>query len=107
MDPRPEWGKHVTTQYYLCRPLLILNITGEIASAIAMFLLVRQWTSGNPRPKILFWPQTRPARSAILGLIAALFFWFDPALIWNAHCWPQWDSWVFPFLPLGARHRFR
>jgi len=30
-------------------------------------------------------------------LIAALFFWFNIALIWNAHCWPQWDSWVLPF----------
>ena len=36
-------------------------------------------------------------RATLTGIIAALFFWFDPALIWNAHCWPQWDSWVLPF----------
>jgi hypothetical protein len=97
MDPRPEWGKVSSSAYYLCRPLLILNTIGEIFSAVAMFLLVRQWTSGQPKPKILSWPQARPARSAILGLVAALFFWLNPAVIWNAHCWPQWDSWVFPF----------
>jgi hypothetical protein len=85
-------------QYKLCRPLLILNSVGEIISAIAMFLLVRQWTSGQSKPGIFCWPQQRPMRSAILGLIAALFFWFNIALIWNAHCWPQWDSWVLPFV---------
>jgi hypothetical protein len=76
--------------YELCKPLLMVNMTGEILSAIAMFFLVRRYTSGTP-------PDVRPTRGIILGLISALFFWFNPALIWNAHCWPQWDSWVLPF----------
>jgi hypothetical protein len=77
-------------QYELCQPLLMVNTTGEILSAIAMFFLVRRYTSG-------IGPTYRPNRGTALGFIAALFFWFNPALIWNAHCWPQWDSQVLPF----------
>lgn len=80
-------------QYELVRPLLMVNTVGEIASAIAIFFLVRRWTS--LRTPI---PRGNESRSAILGLVAALFFWFNLALIWNAHAWPQWDSWVLPFL---------
>ena len=79
--------RHLTRQ--LCAPLLRLNLTGEALSAAAMFLLVRRFTSVGG---------TRPARGAVLGLISASVFWLDPALIWNAHCWPQWDSWLLPFL---------
>jgi hypothetical protein len=76
--------------YELCKPLLMLNVTGELLSAIALFFLARRYTSGVGS-------HFRPMRGAMLGLVAALFFWFDPALISNAHCWPQWDSWVLPF----------
>jgi hypothetical protein len=107
----PYWGRSfyqearsLNKTYALCRPLLILNTVGEILAAVAMFLLVRRWTSR--RQRILVDPQnqiyreipTRPVLGAVLGLVATLFFWFDPELIWNAHCWPQWDSWVLPFL---------
>ncbi len=30
------------------------------------------------------------------GLMAAIFIWFDPALIVDGHVWPQWDGWVLP-----------
>ena len=108
------WAKH--RQYELCRPMLCINTTGEILSAIAMFMLVRRWTRGSAKRKAqsaeriqgvsasslctlrsALCASYRSARPEILGLIAALFFWFNPALIWNAHCWPQWDSWVLPF----------
>jgi hypothetical protein len=72
----------------LCRPLMMLNATGEGIAAGAMFVLVfRYSTRGRPGRK-----------RVLLGLLAALLFWFNPAVICNAHCWPQWDSWVFPFL---------
>jgi hypothetical protein len=108
-------------QYDLCRPLLNLNAFGEILSALGIFFLVRFWTSENLRKgkrstfnaqlptssetlsllgrwtlEVERWAFA-PSRPIILGLIAALFFWFNPALIWNAHCWPQWDSWLLPF----------
>ncbi len=74
--------------YELCRPLLMVNLTGEALSALAMFLLVRRYTSDRG---------TRPARGNVLGLLSASLFWLDPALLSNAHAWPQWDSWVLPF----------
>jgi hypothetical protein len=91
-SPTPFYyrARSLHRQYELCEPMLMVNLTGEILSAVAMFLLVRRYTAGKA-------PRYRPMRGAILGLIAALFFWFNPALIWNAHCWPQWDSWVLPF----------
>jgi hypothetical protein len=30
-----------------------------------------------------------------------MFLWFNPAVIWDAYAWPQWDVWIFPFM-LGA-----
>jgi len=36
-------------------------------------------------------------RSAMLGLAGGLIFWFNPAVIWDDHCWPQWDVWIVPF----------
>ncbi len=83
---KADW--HIT--YRLCKPMLMVNLTGEILSAVAMFFLVRRYTSGLP-------PDYHPVRGVVLGLVSALLFWFNPALIWNAHCWPQWDSWVLPF----------
>ena len=96
-DPSLQWRREfysvatrINRQYELCRPMLLINITGEILSAVAMFFLVRRYTAGEP-------PVVGSLRGTVLGLIAALVFWFNPALIWNAHCWPQWDSWVLPF----------
>jgi hypothetical protein len=34
-------------------------------------------------------------------MIGALLLWINPALLWNGHCWPQWDVWMVPFF-LGA-----
>ena len=83
-------ARNLHREYELCRPMMMVNLTGEILSSVALFFLVRRYTGGLA-------PYYRPMRGAVLGLIAALFFWFNPALIWNAHCWPQWDSWVLPF----------
>jgi hypothetical protein len=87
------------TVYDLMRPLLIINTIGEIISAIAVFFLVRRWTSGRGDRRSDLTDSTGKSgpKPAILGLIAVLFFWFNLALIWNAHAWPQWDSWVLPF----------
>jgi hypothetical protein len=82
------YAQQLGLTYELCRPLLWLNLTGETLSAVALFLLVCRYASHAG---------TRPVRGNALGLVAATFFWFDPALLSNAHVWPQWDSWVFPF----------
>jgi hypothetical protein len=77
-------------------PLLRFNQALELASAVAMFLLVRYWVDrhrwAGAAPK---WRWSR--RAVLLGLLAAVLFWFNPALILDAHGWPQWDSWLLPF----------
>ena len=100
----PEWrtpfytrARALRWQYDLCRPLLDVNLTGEGLSAVALFLLVRRFTSGGGAAGPVYSAGPRRARGAMLGTVAATFFWLNPALIWNAHCWPQWDSWVLPF----------
>ncbi len=132
-------ARSLKKQYQLCAPMLRVNLTGEAASALALFLLVRRYTGGRNGPPlstplrdclrggivgvtllglcmialrqfelplmfgwqlpglVWLWVVLPSRRSTLMGLVAALFFWFNPALIWNAHCWPQWDSWVLPF----------
>jgi len=69
-------------------PLLHLNSAFELIAALATFFLVTLWvrraTAGRAPPGA--WPWVR-------GFVAALLVWFNPALIWVAHCWPQWDAW--------------
>jgi hypothetical protein len=88
--PQPfyERAQQLNRQDELCRPLLILNGCGEFAAAIAMFMLVRHWTGRRHRP----------ATAAVLGLICAIFLWFNAEVIWNAHCWPQSDCLLLPFM---------
>ena len=83
------WARRAGDPYALCRPLLLFNLAGEGLAAVALFLLVRRYASDGG---------TRPVRGTVLASAAASLFWLDPALITNAHCWPQWDSWVLPFL---------
>ncbi len=90
----PDWprefydqARDLHRQNELCRPLLIFNGCGEFAAAIAMFFLVRHWTR----------TRHRPATAVVLGLISAIFLWFNAELIWNAHCWPQSDCILLPF----------
>ena len=37
-----------------------------------------------------------PSRAWILGLIAALLIWFNPAILYDAHVYPQWEVWLLP-----------
>jgi len=81
--------------YAFNKPLLRLNNAFELIASAAVFFLVALWTrrvigdrappGGDRAP-----PSNRPW---ILGGLAALLVWFNPALIWVAHCWPQWDAW--------------
>lgn len=79
--------------YEFTAPLLRFNSVMEIVSCLLMFFLVRFWLR----------PSADPAgrKPVILATLAALLMWFDPALLLNAHVWPQWDVWLLPFY-LGA-----
>lgn len=73
--------------YEFNAPLLRLNSVFELISALAVFFLVVLWSrraTGDRAP---------PRSHQVRGAIAALLVWFNPALIWVAHCWPQWDAW--------------
>ena len=37
-----------------------------------------------------------PPRGWVLGIIAALLIWFDPAMLYDAHVYPQWEVWLLP-----------
>ncbi len=86
-----RWRPEFTT------PLLRFNTACELACAVAVFLIVRLWVRRDQISQ--GWPHGRPFwRSAwFVGLLAAILFWFNPAIIWDAHAWPQWDVWCLPF----------
>ncbi len=93
-------------------PLLWLNTFAIAATAVAVFFLVRLWRrrwveTGRPATALPLPPgPARPPPKPIplpahvgcaAGMFAAILVWFNPALIWETHCWPQWDVWPLPF----------
>ena len=85
--------------YAYTAPLLWLNTCCEALAALGAFLLVRHWVwrgtlpTGKRDPQIP-WPV--PTRAWVLGLIAALLIWFNPAILLDAHVFPQWEVWLLP-----------
>ena len=101
--------------YAFNAPLLQLNNAFELVASLAVFFLVVLWTrrgigfraspGGDRAPpagsaailaalgRLAGWKPVLPARPWVLGGLAALLVWFNPALIWVAHCWPQGDAW--------------
>jgi hypothetical protein len=78
--------------YEFTAPLLHFNTFMELISAVGIFALVRQWASRSsdvPHARFPF-PHAKP-------LAAAVLFWLNPALLLDAHAWPQWDVWPLPF----------
>ncbi len=78
--------------YEFTWPLLWANTFAEFASAVLVFLIIWNWRTRCAPPGYC----NKPSRlcSATLG---ALLLWFNPAVIWNGHAWPQWDIWPVPF----------
>lgn len=76
-------------------PLRMLNLVCEILTAAGLGLLVCRWSASGVDP-----PRAR-RRRFLPGVGAALVFWFNPAVILDAHGFPQWDVWALPFF-VGA-----
>lgn len=72
----------------LVTPLRWTNIGHEIAAAIAMFFLVR---------RVFVIAGRKMWISELAAMLAGLLVWFNPALILDAHGWPQWEAWVLPY----------
>ncbi len=94
-----EWP--IRGNFAQIEPLLNLNTSVELVSAIFIFMLIRMWTIRADDAKRPSGVPPRPFRGVISGMIGAAIFWFNPAILINAHDWPQWDVWFFPFV-LGA-----
>lgn len=93
--------------YSYTAPLLRLNALCELLAALGAFLLVRHWVWRGTLPaRTLFHRGARsgpsaasapvPTRAWVFGLLAAVLIWFSPAILFDAHVWPQWDVWLLP-----------
>ena len=73
--------------------MLRINYALEAAAAVAILLFVRSVliASGKTKLVALTW-----------ACVSAVLFWLNPALLINAHAWPQWDVWLVPFYVLAA-----
>ena len=90
---RPLWNP----DYEFTRPMLWLNNACEIAGSAAMFLLVHYWLRRCRGAPLKPWLEL--VRGCWPALFAALLVWFNPAVIFNSHGYPQWDVWILaPFL---------
>jgi hypothetical protein len=73
-----ERARLLRQTYQLCKPMLMVNLTGEILSSIAIFLLVQRYTGSRNRPEIL-----QPVLRTLHGAIWAVVLWC--ALGWLLH----------------------
>ncbi len=101
-------------------PLLTFNTVIAGIGAAGVFLLVRFWgirawhrrRQDSASQDSAAWagsaevahpdqpwdhaPRARAWDALWAPFIAAMLFWFNPAILSNAHTWPQWDVWLLP-----------
>jgi len=70
----------------LAGPLLDINTLFELAAMAGAFMLTRAVL----RRGGVKWAD-------FLALGPAILLWFNPALLLDAHVWPQWEAWPLPF----------
>ena len=98
-------------EYEFTAPMLYLNMACELAASLGMFLLVYHWLrvcrGSAPEPWWRWGDHPLPAVSLadtngmFPAILAALLLWFNPAVMFNAHVYPQWDVWVLPAIIFG------
>lgn len=98
LTPYPDDNAQFTRDYHA--PLLNFNMTLETLTALSAALLAWHVRRRNAAPGDRW-------GAAWLALIAGLLVWFNPALIYEAHAWPQWDIWPMPFFLLALYCGFR
>jgi hypothetical protein len=69
-------------------PMLAVNTLHELLAAAGAGALVWQALRRSG---------ATPFAAEALALWAGALLWFNPALILDAHGWPQWDAWVLPY----------
>ena len=90
---RQHWPEARAWQhaYAFSRPMLQANTAATFLAALAVVLIVRRLPHGCAAAP------GRPARATGPALAAGLALWFNPAILWDTHCFPQWDLWGMPF----------
>lgn len=109
------WAREVAIEYghtgdyrdEMTGPLMMFNAGMGLAAAVGMFFLVRYWRrAAGVRLRLKesygtwkgswgdFWGRHG---AWMLGLVAGSLVWFNPALLIDAHAFPQWDVWLVPF----------
>jgi hypothetical protein len=78
--------------YAFSTPVLHFNEILEGLSCLFAFLLTRYWVVRSTALE-----NRRHFTGIWQGVAAALFIWFSPDVIINAHAWVQWDTWVIPW----------
>jgi len=75
-------------------PMLWANTLATAVASLLAGLLVYHWVRR----------QDASARHGgwVMALLAGLLLWFNPAVLANAHAWPQWDVWIVPFFLLAC-----
>jgi len=95
-EPYHAWKR----SYEFSAPVLYFNEVMDALAAASAFLLTRYWVKRSRdcllltdnRKRIGFWQ----------GSAAALFIWFNPAILLSAYAWPTWDSWIAPMYLMAA-----
>jgi hypothetical protein len=73
--------------------MMSINYVCEVVAALGILWLVRS---------VMVRAGRSVRASEIMACACAMLFWLNPALIQNAHAWPQWDVWLVPFYVLAC-----
>jgi hypothetical protein len=74
-------------------PLMWFNTICAFTAAVGVYFLVRLWLKRWAKRS----PLDPPRHIETRAVAAALCMWFNPAILIDAHIWPQWDVWCVPF----------
>jgi hypothetical protein len=94
---RYPWADVWQDNYEFTQPLLTANTIAEGSSAISVFFIIWLWRRRSARLTADSPPWHRALCGVIPGLFGAAILWFNPGVVWDGHCWPQWDVWPVPF----------
>jgi len=72
------------------------NTVMELIGCVGAFMLVRHVVANAAQSDGMNDSTKIERRATLLGFIAALLLWFNPAIITSAHVWPSGDMWVIP-----------
>lgn len=104
-----QWATKKSEQFYTWKGsyeqtqfMLTANATAEFISSVMVFLLIRLWIIRQDDATRPLLSRAPPFRGVFRGLVGAAFFWFNPAVVWDGHCFPQWDVWNAPFFLAAA-----